>query len=160
MADEGAGQSWVQAPYTGTFPLSGLADWRGRCYPRGTVSAARPAPATHATTPYSLARQPLAAPTRRSQIALAAEADTNRRYTAYCIRALQEGYPEVAQSFFEAAGAETVHAYSHLVTLDAIGTTLENLRAATRRETSEIEQMYQPFRGVKLARKPLLYRGF
>ena len=44
--------------------------------------------------------------------------------------------------FFEAAGAETVHAYSHLVTLDAIGTTLENLRAATRRETSEIEQMY------------------
>jgi rubrerythrin len=57
------------------------------------------------------------------QIALAAAADANRCYTASGIRALQEGYPEVAQLFFEAAGAETVHAYSHLVTLGAIGST-------------------------------------
>jgi VIT1/CCC1 family predicted Fe2+/Mn2+ transporter/rubrerythrin len=76
------------------------------------------------------------------QIALAGEADTNRRYTAYGIRALQEGYPEIAQLFFEAAGAETVHAYSHLLALDAIGTTIENLRTAARGETSEIEQTY------------------
>jgi predicted membrane protein (TIGR00267 family) len=76
------------------------------------------------------------------QIALAAEADANRRYTAYGIRALQEGYLEVAQLFFEAAGAETVHAYSHLLALDAIGTTEQNLRAATRGETGEIERMY------------------
>ncbi len=70
------------------------------------------------------------------QIALAGEADTNRRYTAYGIRALQEGHPEIAQLFFEAAGAETVHAYSHLMALDAIGTTLENLRTAAKGETS------------------------
>jgi VIT1/CCC1 family predicted Fe2+/Mn2+ transporter/rubrerythrin len=76
------------------------------------------------------------------QIALAGEADTNRRYTAYGIRALHEGYPEIAQLFFEAAGAETVHAYSHLIALDAIGTTLENLRTAAKGETSEIEQTY------------------
>ena len=76
------------------------------------------------------------------QIALAGEADTNRRYTAYGIRALHEGYPEIAQLFFEAAGAETVHAYSHLMALDAIGTTLENLRTAAKGETSEIEQTY------------------
>ena len=76
------------------------------------------------------------------QIALAGEADTNRRYTAYGIRALQEGHPEIAQLFFEAAGAETVHAYSHLMALDAIGTTLENLRTAAKGETSEIEQTY------------------
>ena len=76
------------------------------------------------------------------QIALAGEADANRRYTAYGIRALHEGYPEIAQLFFEAAGAETVHAYSHLVALDAIGTTAENLRRAARGETGEIEQMY------------------
>jgi VIT1/CCC1 family predicted Fe2+/Mn2+ transporter/rubrerythrin len=76
------------------------------------------------------------------QIALAGEADTNRRYTAYGIRALHEGYPEIAQLFFEAAGAETVHAYSHLMALDAIGTTLENLHTAAKDETSEIEQTY------------------
>lgn len=76
------------------------------------------------------------------QIALAGEADTNRRYTAYGIRALHEGYPEIAQLFFEAAGAETVHAYSHLMALDAIGTTLENLRTAAKGETTEIEQTY------------------
>src|SRR5262245_31728092 len=76
------------------------------------------------------------------QVALAGEADANRRYTAYGIRALQEGYFEIAQVFFEAAGAESVHAYSHLVALHAIGTTLENLRTAARGETGEIEQMY------------------
>ena len=76
------------------------------------------------------------------QIAFAGEADANRRYTAYGIRALHEGYPEIAQLFFEAAGAETVHAYSHLVALDAIGTTVENLRRAARGETGEIEQVY------------------
>jgi VIT1/CCC1 family predicted Fe2+/Mn2+ transporter/rubrerythrin len=76
------------------------------------------------------------------QIALASEADASRRYTAYGIRALQEGYPEIAQLFFEAAGAETVHAYSHLVTLGAIGTTGENLSRAARGETGEIERFY------------------
>src|SRR5262245_8092628 len=76
------------------------------------------------------------------QIALAGEADTNRRYTAYGIRALHEGHPEIAQLFFEAAGAEAVHAYSHLLALDAVGTTFENLRAAAKGETSEIEQTY------------------
>ena len=76
------------------------------------------------------------------QVALAGEADANRRYTAYGIRALQEGHLEIAQLFFEAAGAESVHAYSHLVALDAIGTTAENLRTAARGETGEIEQMY------------------
>jgi len=76
------------------------------------------------------------------QVALAGEADANRRYTAYGIRALHEGYFEIAQIFFEAAGAESVHAYSHLVALHAIGTTLENLRTAARGETGEIEQIY------------------
>ncbi|MBI3801017.1 MAG: hypothetical protein HY268_29090 [Deltaproteobacteria bacterium] len=76
------------------------------------------------------------------QVALAGEADANRRYTAFGIRALHEGYFEIAQIFFEAAGAESVHAYSHLEALHAIGTTLENLRAAARGETGEIERIY------------------
>lgn len=76
------------------------------------------------------------------QVALASEADANRRYTAYGIRALQEGYPEIAQLFLEAAGAETVHAYSHLLALDAIGTTEENLRTAVTGEADEIDRVY------------------
>ena len=76
------------------------------------------------------------------QIALASEADASRRYTAYGIRALHESHPDIAQLFFEAAGAETVHAYSHLATLGAIGTTFENLSRAARGETGEIERLY------------------
>ncbi len=76
------------------------------------------------------------------QVALAGEADANRRYTAFGIRALQEGHPEIAQLFFEAAGAEAVHAYSLLSALGAIGSTAENLRAAALGETGEIEQRY------------------
>lgn len=76
------------------------------------------------------------------QVALAGEADANRRYTAFGIRALQEGHPEIAQLFFEAAGAEAVHAYSLLSALGAIGTTADNLRSAALGETGEIEQRY------------------
>src|SRR5882672_7069440 len=76
------------------------------------------------------------------QVALAGEADANRRYTAYGIRALQEGHPEIAQLFFEAAGAEAVHAYSLLSALGAIGSTTDNLRTAALGETGEIEQQY------------------
>ena len=42
------------------------------------------------------------------QVALAGEADATRRYLAYGFQALNEGRPEVAQLFFEAAGAETL----------------------------------------------------
>ncbi|HUK91594.1 MAG TPA: VIT1/CCC1 transporter family protein [Blastocatellia bacterium] len=76
------------------------------------------------------------------QVALAGEADANRRYIAYGIRALHDGHPEIAQLFFEAAGAETVHAYSHLSALGAIGTTAENLTTAAIGESGEIEEMY------------------
>lgn len=76
------------------------------------------------------------------QVALAGEADANRRYIAYGIRALYDGHPEVAQIFFEAAGAETVHAYSHLQALGAIGTTEENLKTAATGEAGEIDEMY------------------
>jgi rubrerythrin/VIT1/CCC1 family predicted Fe2+/Mn2+ transporter len=73
------------------------------------------------------------------QVALAGEADANRRYTAYGIQALNEGHPEVAQLFFEAAGAETVHALTHLKTMGAIGSTRENLERAATGEIEEID---------------------
>src|SRR5688572_14309346 len=73
------------------------------------------------------------------QVALAGEADANRRYLAYGIQALNEGRPEIAQLFFEAAGAETIHALNHLKTMGAIGSTRENLQAAATGEVQEIE---------------------
>lgn len=73
------------------------------------------------------------------QVALAGEADANRRYTAYGIQALNEGHPDIAQLFFEAAGAETVHALTHLRTMGAIGSTRENLERAATGEMEEID---------------------
>jgi VIT1/CCC1 family predicted Fe2+/Mn2+ transporter len=73
------------------------------------------------------------------QVALAGEADANRRYLAYGIQALNEGRPEIAQLFFEAAGAETIHALNHLRTMGAIGSTRENLQTAATGEVEEIE---------------------
>jgi vacuolar iron transporter family protein len=72
-------------------------------------------------------------------VALAGEADANRRYLAYGIEALNEGRPDIAQLFFEAAGAETIHALNHLRTMRAIGTTRENLQTAATGEMVEIE---------------------
>jgi rubrerythrin/VIT1/CCC1 family predicted Fe2+/Mn2+ transporter len=72
-------------------------------------------------------------------VALAGEADANRRYLAYGFQALNENRPEIAQLFFEAAGAETIHALTHLRTMNAIGTTRENLERAATGEIHEIE---------------------
>src|SRR6266545_4047445 len=76
------------------------------------------------------------------QVALAGEADANRRYLAYGIQSMNEGRPDIAQLFFEAAGAETVHALSHLRTLGAIGSTRENLVQAATGEAEEIDVTY------------------
>ena len=73
------------------------------------------------------------------QVALAGEADANRRYLAYGIQALYEGRPEIAQLFFEAAGAETIHALNHLRTMGAVGSTRVNLEHAALGENEEIE---------------------
>jgi vacuolar iron transporter family protein len=72
-------------------------------------------------------------------VALAGEADANRRYLAYGIQALNEDRPDIAQLFFEAAGAETIHALNHLRTMGAIGPTRENLQTAATGEMLEIE---------------------
>ena len=72
-------------------------------------------------------------------VALAGEADANRRYLAYGIRALNEGRADIAQLFFEAAGAETIHALNHLATMGAVRTTRENLELAATGEVEEIE---------------------
>src|SRR5262249_53284052 len=85
------------------------------------------------------ARMPSSRTDANLQVALAGEADANRRYLAYGIRALAEGRADVAQLFFEAAGAETIHALEHLRTMGAVGSTRENLVVAATGEMQEID---------------------
>ena len=73
------------------------------------------------------------------QVALAGEADANRRYLAYGIRALAESRADIAQLFFEAAGAETIHALEHLRAMGAVGSTRDNLVVAATGEMQEID---------------------
>jgi len=46
--------------------------------------------------------------------AIAGEAKARLEYTAFAMKAMEEGFPEYAQLFMEAAGAETIHGISHL----------------------------------------------
>jgi len=77
--------------------------------------------------------------------AFASESQTNIEYLAYAHKAMDEGLMEIAQLFREAAGAEVVHALSHLKAMDVIGTTNENLRDAAEGESLEILTMYPTF---------------
>ena len=74
--------------------------------------------------------------------AIVGEAMAYLKYNAYAHRALEEGYPEVAQVFQEVAGAETIHGLNHLRVAGEIGPTLENLRTVTIGESKEFSAMY------------------
>jgi|SRR5579884_277707 len=77
--------------------------------------------------------------------AITGEAKARLEYTAFAMQAMQEGYPQIAQLFLEAAGAETIHGISHMQAANRIGTTFENLDEAANGEDYEIEQMYPRF---------------
>ena len=79
------------------------------------------------------------------QNAITGEARARLKYTAFAMQAMQEGHPEVAQLFLEAAGAETIHGISHLRVAGGIGTTSANLDASANGENDEIEEMYPRF---------------
>ena len=79
------------------------------------------------------------------KIAFADESQTNIEYLAYAHQAIDEGLIEVAQLFREAAGAEVVHALTHLKALGAVNSTRENLREAAEGEDLEILSMYPKF---------------
>lgn len=74
--------------------------------------------------------------------AFAGESQANRKYLAYARQAEKEGFLQVAKLFRAAAEAETVHAHTHLRTLDGIKDTAANLRDAIAGETHEFTQMY------------------
>jgi len=79
------------------------------------------------------------------KIAFADESQTNIEYLAYAHRAIDEGLIEVAQLFREAAGAEVIHALSHLRVMGIVQTTKENLKEAAEGESLEIVSMYPKF---------------
>jgi len=79
------------------------------------------------------------------KIAFASESQTNIEYLAYAHKAIDEGLMEIAQLFREAAGAEIVHALSHLNAMGVVGTTKENLAEAAEGESLEILSMYPKF---------------
>lgn len=79
------------------------------------------------------------------QQAITGEARARLKYTAYAMQAMQEGHPEIAQLFLEAAGAETIHGISHLRVAGGISTTLAHLDEAANGENDEIEEMYPRF---------------
>lgn len=70
------------------------------------------------------------------------EAKANRLYTAYAMKALEEGHPEAAQIFLEVAGSETVHAIGHLKALNEVKSTQENLEKVVTEERYEAQNMY------------------
>ena len=77
--------------------------------------------------------------------AFASESQTNVEYLAYAHKAMDEGLMEVAQIFREAAGAEIIHALSHLTAMGVVKTTKENLKEAAEGEDLEILSMYPKF---------------
>jgi rubrerythrin len=79
------------------------------------------------------------------KIAFADESQTNIEYLAYAHRAIDEGFTEIAQIFREAAGAEVVHALSHLQAMGIVKTTRVNLKEAAAGESLEINSMYPKF---------------
>lgn len=79
------------------------------------------------------------------KIAFSDESQTNIEYLAYAHRAIDEGITEIAQLFREAAGAEVVHALSHLSAMNVVKSTRENLKEAAEGESLQIMSMYPKF---------------
>ncbi len=82
------------------------------------------------------------------QTAFIGESQANRRYSFFAEKADKEGFPQIAKLFRAVADAETVHARNHFNAMDAIGSTRDNLTAASMGENYEFTRMYPPFIAV------------
>lgn len=76
--------------------------------------------------------------------AFAGESQAFQKYSAFAKKAEQEGMPNIARLFRTTAAAEKLHAEGHLNSLDGVGSTAQNLKAAIAGETHEFESMYPP----------------
>jgi rubrerythrin len=76
--------------------------------------------------------------------AFAGESQANQKYRAFAAQAERDGLPNIARLFRTTAEAERIHAEGHLKSLDGVGSTAENLKAAIDGETYEFTEMYPP----------------
>jgi rubrerythrin len=76
--------------------------------------------------------------------AFAGESQANQKYRAFAKKADQDGFPTIAKLFRTAAEAERIHAEGHLKSMEGIGSTADNLKAAFEGETYEYKEMYPP----------------
>lgn len=70
------------------------------------------------------------------------QARARRLYAAYASKAVQEGYPDVAQVFLEVASAPAAYPVNTLTAVDELHSTQENLRSVVEGELYETETMY------------------
>jgi rubrerythrin len=76
--------------------------------------------------------------------AFAGESQANQKYRAFAKKAETDHLPNVAKLFRAAAEAERIHAEGHLRSLEGVGATADNLKAAIAGETYEFTTMYPP----------------
>jgi len=76
--------------------------------------------------------------------AFAGESQAFQKYSAFAKKAEQDGFPVIARLFRLTAQAEKIHAEGHFKSLDGVGSTVENLKAAIDGETYEYTKMYPP----------------
>jgi len=78
------------------------------------------------------------------KVAFSGESQAYQKYKAFAAAAERDGFPNIAQLFRTTAEAERIHAEGHLKSLDAIQSTVENLKTAIEGETYEYTTMYPP----------------
>jgi rubrerythrin len=76
--------------------------------------------------------------------AFAGESQAFQKYSSFAKRADQDGLPTIARLFRLTAQAEKIHAEGHFKSMDAVGSTVDNLKAAIEGETYEFTHMYPP----------------
>lgn len=74
--------------------------------------------------------------------AFAGESQANQKYEAFAKIAEKDGLPNIAKLF--RTTAEKIHAQGHLNALNAVGSTIKNLKEAIAGETYEFTEMYPP----------------
>jgi rubrerythrin len=79
------------------------------------------------------------------QDAFGGESKANRRYLFFAEKAEKEGQPGVARLFRAVAEAETIHARNHFNVMGGVGTTVDNVTAASIGEHQEFTGMYPMF---------------
>jgi rubrerythrin len=100
------------------------------------------------------------------QAAFAGESNAQSKYTAFAVKADEEGYKSVAALFRATAMSEGIHAKKHAAAIKKLGaeaqaviakadvkSTKENLEAALAGETHEKDSMYPEFIKVATAEK-------